>query len=117
MNFLIDAQLPIDLSELFNAKGHNSIHTSQLPNKNMTTDDVIRHLSMQEKRIVITKDSDFYDTYILKKEPYKIVFVRTGNLSTIALIKIFLTNFDKIVLCLQEGGLIQVTKEDVKILY
>lgn len=71
MNFLIDAQLPIELSELFNKKGHHSIHTLQLPDKNFTSDNFIRSISISEKRVVITKDSDFYDSYILKKEPTK----------------------------------------------
>jgi predicted nuclease of predicted toxin-antitoxin system len=117
MNFLIDAQLPIDLSEFLNTKGHNSIHTSQLPEKNFTSDNFIRYLSITDKRVVITKDFDFYDSYILKREPYKVVLVRMGNLKTSSLISIFLNKFDQIISCLEQGGLIELTLDKVKILY
>jgi predicted nuclease of predicted toxin-antitoxin system len=117
MNFLVDAQLPIDLSELFNKKGHDSIHTSQLPDKNLTSDSYIRVLSIKEERVVVTKDSDFYDSYILKKEPHKVVFVRTGNQKTGTLIDLFTNRFDQIISRLEEGGMIELTMENVKILY
>jgi predicted nuclease of predicted toxin-antitoxin system len=117
MNFLVDAQLPFGLSVLFTEKGYDSVHTSQLPDKNLTTDNTIRILSIQEKRIVVTKDSDFFDSYILKKEPFKVVFVRTGNQKTSVLTNLFARKFDQIIKSLEHGGLVEVTMEHVKILY
>ena len=38
MRFLIDAQLPKSLADFLSQKGHESIHTLELPDKNRTTD-------------------------------------------------------------------------------
>lgn len=117
MDFIVDAQLPIDISDMLNARGHNSIHTTQLPKKNLTSDDEIRILSMHEKRVVITKDSDFFDSFLLRNEPHKLVIVRTGNAKLSELISIFETHFDSIILALEQGGMVELTRLNVKILY
>ena len=56
MKFLIDAQLPKSLRDLFIAKGFDCIHTSDLKSGNDTTDKSINEISIKEKRIVITKE-------------------------------------------------------------
>ena len=55
MNFLVDAQLPKSLSNLLNYRGHNAIHTLDLPLNNATPDSEIIKLSSEEQRIVINK--------------------------------------------------------------
>ncbi len=87
MNFLIDAQLPLDaqlprrLARLLTAAGHDAVLTLDLPNANKTTDAEINALSIQEKRVVITKDSDFVASFLLSNEPYKLLLISTGNIS------------------------------------
>ncbi|MBI3406965.1 MAG: DUF5615 family PIN-like protein [Planctomycetes bacterium] len=81
MNFLIDAQLPRRLARVLAAAGHDAIHTLDLPNANRTTDAEINSISLQQKRIVITKDADFVDSFLLSNEPYKLLLVSTGNIS------------------------------------
>jgi len=76
MKFIIDAHLPPSLCDLFKEKGFDAIHTSHLAKKNATSDNQITELSMKEKRIVITKDSNFWDSFVLKKEPHKLVLVK-----------------------------------------
>jgi predicted nuclease of predicted toxin-antitoxin system len=53
----------------------------------------------------------------LKKEPFKVVFVRTGNQKTSVLTNLFARKFDQIIKSLEHGGLVEVTMEHVKILY
>jgi predicted nuclease of predicted toxin-antitoxin system len=60
MKFLIDAQLPPSLKQIFLSKGHDCIHTLDLELKNNTTDSVINFISVSEERVVITKDNDFF---------------------------------------------------------
>lgn len=38
MKFLVDAQLPVRLAHFLNRAGHQAIHTSDLPNGNVSTD-------------------------------------------------------------------------------
>jgi len=81
MNFLIDAQLPRRLARLLTAAGHDAVHTLDLPSANHTTDAEINAISIQEQRVVVTKDSDFVDSFLLSNEPYKLLLISTGNIS------------------------------------
>jgi predicted nuclease of predicted toxin-antitoxin system len=65
MKFIIDAQLPKSLSELLKYRGFDSIHTLDLPSKNSTSDKEITAIAINEKRIVITKDNDFLESFVL----------------------------------------------------
>ncbi|WP_413172897.1 DUF5615 family PIN-like protein [Anabaena azotica] len=81
MKFLIDAQLPVRIADLLVTLGYDVIHTKNLPLKNSTSDSEINKISILEKRIVITKDKDFLDSFLIKQEPYKLLLVTTGNIS------------------------------------
>ncbi|MEO6638714.1 MAG: DUF5615 family PIN-like protein [Ginsengibacter sp.] len=81
MKFLIDAQLPPSLKQIFIDYGYDCIHTLDLESGNDTSDQRINKLSIEEERILITKDSDFYQSFIIRKEPYKLIFVKLGNTS------------------------------------
>lgn len=59
----MDAQLPVSVKALILEKGFDCIHTSDLMDGNSTKDAVLSALSMIEKRVVISKDSDFYKSY------------------------------------------------------
>ncbi len=63
MKFLVDAQLPKALARFLHRRGFDAVHTLDLPNKNVTADSEINKISHAEQRIVISKDSDFYDSY------------------------------------------------------
>ena len=89
MKFIVDAQLPKALANFLISRNFDAIHTLDLPRKNISTDEEINEISLLENRIVISKDSDFFDRYTRIKEPYKLLFVKTGNISTRRLIEIF----------------------------
>jgi predicted nuclease of predicted toxin-antitoxin system len=94
MKFLVDAQLPVRLSHLLKSMGHDAIHTKELALKNATPDTEINTLSIREQRIVITKDSDFWDSFYISQEPCKLLFVTTGNISNKELESLFVKNLD-----------------------
>lgn len=81
IKFIIDAQLPYSLNLLLKEKGYDCIHTDDLPNKEKTTDREIKKVAKEENRIVITKDIDFFDSYILNKSPANLLLVSTGNIT------------------------------------
>jgi predicted nuclease of predicted toxin-antitoxin system len=72
MNFLVDAHLPRRLAQWLRARGHDVIHTRDLPQGNRTGDSTINARSLAEERIVITKDADF--------EPVQKVVVGCGRM-------------------------------------
>jgi predicted nuclease of predicted toxin-antitoxin system len=89
MRFLVDAHLPPSLCAVLQAAGHDAIHTHQLAAQNRTPDEVINELSLQEQRAVITKDTDFYHSHLLRGKPWKLLLIRTGNIRTRDLKRLF----------------------------
>lgn len=56
------------------------MHTSELEAGNRTKDKSINTLSIAEDRILVTKDSDFYYSYIAARRPCKLVLIKLGNM-------------------------------------
>jgi predicted nuclease of predicted toxin-antitoxin system len=81
MRFLVDAQLPRRLVLLFRNAGHDTVHTLDLPAGNRTTDEEINVLSVREQRVVVTKDADFVNSFLLLQRPYKLLLISTGNIT------------------------------------
>jgi predicted nuclease of predicted toxin-antitoxin system len=79
MKFLVDAQLPRRLISRLQEAGHEAIHTFDLPLGNRTPDSVINELSIREGYIVITKDADFVNSFLLHHRPHKLLLISTGN--------------------------------------
>ena len=87
--YLIDAQLPRKLKYLFQENELDAVHTLDLTKANTTSDHEINLVSIEEERIVVTKDADFVDSFLLTKYPYKLLLVSTGNIRNQDLIEIF----------------------------
>ena len=108
MKFIVDAQLPSSLAAFLRTRGLDAIHSSELPEGNETPDAEINRLSIAEQRIVISKDGDFYDSFTAKKEPFKLLHVRTGNISNTKLIDLFDKNLTAILAELSERDVIEI---------
>jgi predicted nuclease of predicted toxin-antitoxin system len=90
LRFLVDAQLPWRLAQfLAFHTGGDCLHTLDLPAANQTQDGRITQLSMAERRVVIPKDADFVNSFLLHGQPYKLLLVSTGNISTNDLLELF----------------------------
>ncbi len=81
MKFLVNAQLPRRLLHRLHEFGHEAMHTLDLPLGNRTPDETINEVSVRDHAIVITKDSDFVDSFILRRQPYKLLLISTGNIT------------------------------------
>lgn len=77
MKFINYAQLPKLLSDFLKLKGYDSIHTLELPERNKTTDKQIIKLSNEKSMIVVSKDYDFLESFLVKSEPSKLIMVNT----------------------------------------
>ena len=113
MKFLVDAQLPKALSDFLNYRGHDSLHTTDLPKQNATTDNEILAIANDQKRIVVTKDSDFLESFLLFSQPEKLIVVRTGNIPNKELIQIFSNNLSLLERMLVQSNLIEVTNSEI----
>ncbi len=113
MKFIVDAQLPKKLARWLSAKGYDVIHTLDLPDKNRTSDQQISELSLKEQRIVISKDSDFFDRFFLKLEPFKLIYLTVGNISTEALISLFEKNLEYIIREIETNNVVEITRSSI----
>ena len=58
MNFLIDANLPRRLVRIFQERGHDAVHTLDLPEGSATADAALLDYAEKNNCVVTTKDSD-----------------------------------------------------------
>jgi predicted nuclease of predicted toxin-antitoxin system len=96
MKFLIDAQLPRRLAAELKQAGFEATHTLELPDGNRTTDQTMIELSVADQAILVTKDSDFVQSFLLKREPWKLLLVSTGNINNDNLMRLFELNIGQI---------------------
>ncbi len=108
MKFIIDAQLPQKLADFLVRKGFDSIHTLQLLAKNKTKDKQIIQISEEQKRVVITKDYDFLESFLIIGKPPKLLLVKTGNISNKELLKLFEQQLTVIIDALNGNALIEL---------
>ncbi|MGI8493846.1 MAG: DUF5615 family PIN-like protein [Pyrinomonadaceae bacterium] len=117
MKFIVDAQLPKSLARFLSGRGFDAIHTLNLPRRNLTDDREINRLSLEEYRIVISKDSDFYNSYNFRKEPYKLLYLTTGNISTKDLLNPFDKNLLLIIHTLQSGSVVELSRKNIIVIF
>ena len=110
MKLLIDAQLPLRLAIQLREAGFEVTHTLDLPDGNRTTDQALIDISVSEQAIVVTKDSDFVNSFHLSGAPEKLLLISTGNISNADLEALFLPNLPAIVTEFQSHDLIELTR-------
>jgi predicted nuclease of predicted toxin-antitoxin system len=115
VKFLIDAQLPKRLSRLLQAAGYDAVHTRDLPLQNATPDEAINKLSVQEQRILISKDTDFYNSFLLRQQPYKLLQVTTGNITNQELEALFVANLPHLIELFQQHSLIELSRNEITV--
>ena len=115
MKFLIDAHLPKKLSLLLQYRGYDSIHTLDLPNKNATKDSEINQISIEEQRVLISKDADFIESLLISDKPYKLICISTGNITNRELLELFSENIETIIEYMQQYRLVEITRNSITI--
>ena len=113
MKFLVDAQLPIRLARFLQASGYDTLHTRDLPQQNATSDSQINDISIQQERIVITKDSDFVDSFMTIQKPFKLLLITTGNIKNSELEQIFTNDLSMLVNLFQHRDYIEISRDNI----
>lgn len=79
VKFFVDTQLPPLLAKFFAEKQYDAIHTTDFPDGDLLQDAEIVRIAIAKNRIIVTKDSDFLDNFLLKGAPPKILLLKLGN--------------------------------------
>lgn len=117
MKFLVDEQLPGLLAEWLQSKGHDAIHVATLFTGTRIPDGFICRRSMDEQRIVISKDVDFFNTYFIKRQPYKLIYVTTGNLKNRQLLDLFRNSLHELIATLEVHQVVEVNHQSIRVWY
>jgi predicted nuclease of predicted toxin-antitoxin system len=114
MKFLCDVHIPFALVNKLKTFGFKVIHVNELPDKWNTRDAEICNFADDNDYVVITKDSDFRNSFFLKQSPKKIIKINLGNISNKDLIQIFETQITKISrLDNLNSFLLEISKTDI----
>ncbi|MDP3621920.1 MAG: DUF5615 family PIN-like protein [Polynucleobacter sp.] len=112
MRFLVDAQLPRRFVDWLKEEGHDAIHTSDLPLKNATPDHDVILRALAEDRVVVTKDDDFVQAYLLRGQPV-LLLISTGNISNRDLEKVLRANLHSVTAAFQNHFFIEITSDSL----
>ena len=113
MKFIIDAHLPMALKKWLAQQGHDAVHTRDLPRKNLSDDVEIIEIAVRENRIVVSKDSDFFNYFVLKGIPPKLLMITTGNIVNKDLLVLFQQNFVQIESLLQQHSVVEMSNSKI----
>lgn len=108
MKVIVDAHLPQSICSYFEELGCEAFHTSQLQLGNQTSDKEITRIAMAENAIVITKDQDFYHSFMLQRQPKKLIMVKVGNMKLAALRSLFQKHSKKMLELLSTHDLLEL---------
>jgi len=108
MKFLVDAQLPRRFASWLNEAGHDALHTLDLPRKNHTPDSEVIARARQDGRIVVSKDADFVQSFLITGEP-SLLLISTGNINNANLEKLLRANLAGIEVAFASSRFVEIT--------
>jgi predicted nuclease of predicted toxin-antitoxin system len=85
VNFLIEAQLPPALARWIATQGHQANHVFEV-GLQAADDGPIWEFARKETAVIVSKDEDFVDRWLLSDRPVPLVWIRKGNCSNRALL-------------------------------
>jgi predicted nuclease of predicted toxin-antitoxin system len=85
VNFLVDAQLPPALARWIASKGHQPTHVFDL-GYHTADDPAIWELARSDRAVIISKDEDFVDHWLLSNQRVPFIWIRKGKCSNSALL-------------------------------
>ena len=116
MKFIIDEQLPRRLATWLKLKGYDAIHADDVPHTAGSLSDVaICKFADANNRIVITKDEDFWQRYLILHQPQKLIYVTTGNIKNADLIQLFENNIHLLLLHIATHNVIELSQRGMVI--
>ena len=114
MRFLCDVHISYKIANHLISLGFETIHVNRILDKWNTRDKDICDYADSNNLIVITKDSDFRDSFFIKQTPKKHIKINLGNISIQELIEILSENIDSIKkLNSKSFFLVEIDKENI----
>lgn len=77
----------------------------------------IRKIAIQENRIIITKDNDFLDSYLVKGSSPKVLLIQIGNIKNNDLIDLFENYFETLIYSFETKVSLVLLKRESMVIY
>lgn len=65
-------------------------------------------LADREQRIVVTKDADFVNSFLLRNQPARLLLISTGNISNEELLSLFREHWSLLAVWLEAGSFVEL---------
>jgi predicted nuclease of predicted toxin-antitoxin system len=88
LNFLVDAQLPPAMARWISNRGHEASHVFDVGLQSARDNDVWER-ARTSNAVVVSKDEDFVDRWLVDESPVALMWIRKGNCSTRTLLTWF----------------------------
>ena len=111
MKLLVDAQLPNLLIEILSQLGLDATHVDDLPKGDETPDAEISTYADAHNLMVVTKDVDFYHSYMTVGKPKKLFLITTGNLKNRQLFNLLRNNILVIKNALKRSDFVELSND------
>ncbi|MCF8360246.1 MAG: DUF5615 family PIN-like protein [Prolixibacteraceae bacterium] len=92
MKFLCDVHISYKIVKQLKYLGFETVHVNEILDKSATKDSEISNFADVNNYVVVTKDSDFRDSFLVKQTPQKLIKINLGNISNRKLQNIFSEN-------------------------
>ncbi len=114
MRFLCDVHISYKFVKYLVSLGFEVTHVNKILDKWFTKDKEICDYADAHDLILITKDSDFRDSFFINNSPKKLIKINLGNISNQELIQIISDNIGSISkLSTKSSFLIEIDKDDI----
>lgn len=94
MRFICDVHISFKIAKHLSLLGYETIHVNDILDKWFTKDREISAFADQNDFILITKDSDFKNSFAINHTPRKLIKINLGNISNQGLVKILSDNLE-----------------------
>jgi predicted nuclease of predicted toxin-antitoxin system len=88
LTFLVDAQLPPALARWIADRGHQARHVFDV-DLQAASDAAVWEYARRENAVLVSKDEDFVDGWLLTEQSTSLIWIRKGNCSNRALMTWF----------------------------
>lgn len=117
MKFLCDVHISYKLVRQLISLGFESVHVNEILDKSETKDSDLCKYADQNNYVVISKDSDFRDSFFVKQTPKKLIKINLGNISNQELLGIFNDNIGAIQkLDIKKNFLLEIDSNNINLI-
>ena len=94
MKFLCDVHISFKLVRHLRSLGYDVFHVNEILDTWFSSDSMISKFADDNDLIVITKDSDFRNSFYINNSPKKLIKINLGNISNELLIQVITDNLE-----------------------